>query len=85
MVNVVGDGDHEPRHRQADALAAVPAAHVHLYGKTPRPGRKIGHVTVVADDVGSARSLAALAADVLAGSGGHPSADGPTGLEGSPP
>ena len=27
-------------------LVAVPGAHVHLYGKQPRPGRKVGHVTV---------------------------------------
>ncbi len=28
-------------------LLADPAAHVHLYEKAPRPGRKIGHVNVV--------------------------------------
>jgi 5-(carboxyamino)imidazole ribonucleotide synthase len=33
-----------------EALLAVPGAHVHLYGKAPKPGRKLGHVTVVADD-----------------------------------
>ena len=33
-----------------DAILAVPGAHLHLYGKAPRPGRKLGHVTVVADD-----------------------------------
>ncbi len=33
-----------------DAVVAVPGAHLHLYGKAPRPGRKVGHVTVVADD-----------------------------------
>lgn len=27
-------------------VLAVPGAHLHLYGKTPRPGRKLGHVTV---------------------------------------
>ena len=27
-------------------LAAIEDAHVHLYGKAPRPGRKVGHVTV---------------------------------------
>jgi 5-(carboxyamino)imidazole ribonucleotide synthase len=31
------------------ALAAIPGAHVHLYGKAPRPGRKLGHVTLRAD------------------------------------
>ncbi|UDY34103.1 5-(carboxyamino)imidazole ribonucleotide synthase [Dermatobacter hominis] len=84
MANVVGDGEHDPRDRQPAALAAEPGAHVHLYGKAPRPGRKIGHVTVVADDVGAARRRAAVAADVLAGSGSHPTGT-PSGLEGSAP
>jgi 5-(carboxyamino)imidazole ribonucleotide synthase len=26
----------------------VPGVHVHRYGKSPRPGRKLGHVTVTA-------------------------------------
>ncbi len=30
----------------ADVLA-VPGAHLHLYGKEPRPGRKLGHITLV--------------------------------------
>jgi 5-(carboxyamino)imidazole ribonucleotide synthase len=32
------------------AVLAVPGAHLHLYGKEPRPGRKLGHVTLCADD-----------------------------------
>ncbi|MEQ1501266.1 MAG: 5-(carboxyamino)imidazole ribonucleotide synthase [Myxococcota bacterium] len=28
-------------------LLAIPGARVHLYGKEPRPGRKLGHVTVL--------------------------------------
>lgn len=32
-----------------DKLADVPGAHVHIYGKPPRPGRKLGHVTCRAD------------------------------------
>ncbi len=31
-------------------VLAVPGAHLHRYGKAPRPGRKVGHVTVVAPD-----------------------------------
>jgi 5-(carboxyamino)imidazole ribonucleotide synthase len=33
-----------------DAVLAIPGAHLHDYGKAPRPGRKLGHVTVVAAD-----------------------------------
>jgi 5-(carboxyamino)imidazole ribonucleotide synthase len=34
-------------------VLAVPGAHLHRYGKAPRPGRKVGHVTLRADDAGS--------------------------------
>jgi 5-(carboxyamino)imidazole ribonucleotide synthase len=33
----------------ADVLT-IPGAHFHRYGKTPRPGRKVGHVTITAAD-----------------------------------
>ena len=68
MVNVVGGADDDPRQRQAQALARVPGARIHLYGKTSRPGRKIGHVTVVGADRDATREQARLAADLLAGS-----------------
>jgi 5-(carboxyamino)imidazole ribonucleotide synthase len=32
------------------AVLSVPGAHLHLYGKSPRPGRKLGHVTLWAND-----------------------------------
>jgi 5-(carboxyamino)imidazole ribonucleotide synthase len=35
------------------AVAAVAGAHLHLYGKEPRSGRKLGHVTIVGDEPGS--------------------------------
>jgi 5-(carboxyamino)imidazole ribonucleotide synthase len=40
MVNVIGAAPDRA------ALLAVEGAHVHLYGKEPAPGRKLGHVTV---------------------------------------
>ena len=40
MLNLIGDAP------DTAALLALPGAHVHLYGKAPRRGRKIGHVTV---------------------------------------
>ncbi|MBT2503070.1 5-(carboxyamino)imidazole ribonucleotide synthase [Curtobacterium sp. ISL-83] len=52
MVNVLGgpaDGDLAGRY--PDALAAFPEAKFHFYGKAPRPGRKVGHVTVIGDDL----------------------------------
>lgn len=49
MVNLVGT--HPPLER----LLAIPGARVHLYGKSPRPGRKLGHVTVVNDSAEACR------------------------------
>jgi 5-(carboxyamino)imidazole ribonucleotide synthase len=40
MVNLIGTVPEVP------ALLATPGVHLHLYGKAPRPGRKLGHVTV---------------------------------------
>jgi 5-(carboxyamino)imidazole ribonucleotide synthase len=42
-----------------EAVLREPLAHVHLYGKSPRPGRKIGHVNVVADSVEEALKVVA--------------------------
>jgi 5-(carboxyamino)imidazole ribonucleotide synthase len=42
MVNIIGE---MPRHER---VLALPGAHLHDYGKSPRPGRKLGHATVVA-------------------------------------
>jgi 5-(carboxyamino)imidazole ribonucleotide synthase len=44
MYNLIGSTA-EPR----DVLA-VEGVHLHLYGKAPRPGRKLGHITVHAPD-----------------------------------
>jgi 5-(carboxyamino)imidazole ribonucleotide synthase len=54
MVNVVGAD--EPG--SIERAAQVPGAHVHDYGKSWRPGRKLGHVTVVGDDAGAAHVTA---------------------------
>jgi 5-(carboxyamino)imidazole ribonucleotide synthase len=43
-------------------FAADPGARVHLYGKQVRPGRKIGHVTVLGDDMAVVRERATRAA-----------------------
>lgn len=43
----------------------IPDAHVHLYGKAERPGRKIGHVNVLGEDPGVVRERAERAAHWL--------------------
>lgn len=63
--NVLGHADgRDPRDHLAAALA-VPGAHVHLYAKGPRAGRKLGHVTVLADSIDDARHRARTAVAAL--------------------
>lgn len=53
------------------ALLAVPDAHVHDYGKTPRAGRKMGHVTVRAPNEAELRKRLAAIEAIVAGSAGR--------------
>ncbi len=58
MVNILGEAwaGGEPNWA---ALQAQPGTHLHLYGKTEaRPGRKMGHFTVLAADADTALRLA---------------------------
>jgi 5-(carboxyamino)imidazole ribonucleotide synthase len=67
MANVLGGASGGPRidERLQHLLAEDPGAHVHLYGKAVRPGRKIGHVTVCGDDPDVLRHRALRAAKWL--------------------
>ncbi|XTZ17578.1 5-(carboxyamino)imidazole ribonucleotide synthase [Micromonospora echinospora] len=64
MANVLGGepGGMGIDERLHHLFAAEPGAKVHLYGKQVRPGRKIGHVTVLGDDLDDVRARAARAA-----------------------
>jgi 5-(carboxyamino)imidazole ribonucleotide synthase len=67
MVNVLGGPAEGPMPvRYAAALAAHPRAKVHSYDKLPRPGRKVGHVTVTGDDLDTVRAEAQAAAAAFA-------------------
>jgi 5-(carboxyamino)imidazole ribonucleotide synthase len=67
MVNALGGESTDFATGVPAAMSAVPEAHIHLYGKEPRPGRKLGHVTVLGDDVTETRERARLAAAALRG------------------
>jgi 5-(carboxyamino)imidazole ribonucleotide synthase len=67
MANVLG-GDYPelyPAYRHL--MARDPGLKLHLYGKTVRVGRKIGHVNVSGTDLADLRERARHAADYLAG------------------
>lgn len=66
MVNLLGIDEQNNFVQALDkALAAHPDAKVHTYGKGARAGRKMGHVTVVADSAEHALAEARGAAAVL--------------------
>ena len=67
MVNLLGDlwfadGTDTPREPEWQALLAVPNLKLHLYGKRePKPGRKMGHFTVIGDNAVDVEKLALAA------------------------
>jgi len=67
MVNVLGGDTGEMYHAFLHCMARDPGLKVHMYGKDVRPGRKIGHVTVVGDDLDDLLARAHHAADYLTG------------------
>nr|WP_241237437.1 5-(carboxyamino)imidazole ribonucleotide synthase [Brachybacterium saurashtrense] len=50
MVNLLGGAAEDLAPGTRAALGEDPELRIHLYGKTVRPGRKIGHVTLVGED-----------------------------------
>jgi 5-(carboxyamino)imidazole ribonucleotide synthase len=54
MVNLIGELPDIP------PILRIEGAHLHLYGKSPRRGRKLGHITLCADDHPSLRKRLAL-------------------------
>jgi 5-(carboxyamino)imidazole ribonucleotide synthase len=64
-VNVFGGPEGTDPSVQLARGLGVEGAHVHLYGKDPRPGRKLGHVTVCGEDAEQVRARAWAAARAL--------------------
>jgi 5-(carboxyamino)imidazole ribonucleotide synthase len=54
MVNLLGEDGYSgvARYEGLEQVLAMPGVYVHLYGKTvTKPFRKMGHVTIVDDDI----------------------------------
>ncbi len=64
MVNCIGSLPEPER------VLRVDGAHLHRYGKALRPGRKVGHVTVVAPDRGTLEARLAQLDEALPGDDG---------------
>jgi 5-(carboxyamino)imidazole ribonucleotide synthase len=64
-VNVFGGASGNLDDASLALALSEPRAKLHLYGKAPRPGRKLGHVTVLGDDADEAARVAWRAAAAL--------------------
>ncbi|WP_308282871.1 5-(carboxyamino)imidazole ribonucleotide synthase [Pseudonocardia nigra] len=65
MANVLGAAETPAMsvdERLHHLFARFPDVKVHLYGKSERPARKVGHVTALGEDMATVRTRAALAA-----------------------
>ncbi|MDO5726894.1 MAG: 5-(carboxyamino)imidazole ribonucleotide synthase [Bowdeniella nasicola] len=67
MVNVLGTELNDPSQGYAHLMQEYPDAKVHLYGKKVRPRRKLGHVTVLGEDLEEVTATAEAAAAILRG------------------
>lgn len=66
MINLLGTDKSTGFPVGIDRALSVPGAHVHIYGKTmSRAGRKMGHVTAIADTLENAYASARQAADYI--------------------
>ena len=66
-INLLGPSDGSDPLDRLPAALAVEGVSVHLYGKAARPGRKLGHVTALGNDLADARARARCAAGLLTG------------------
>lgn len=60
MVNIIGQLPDRKK------VLALPGAHLHLYGKEPRPGRKLGHVTIRATTAESRDEITKRVSELVA-------------------
>lgn len=59
MINIIG------QHPRREAILAIEGAHLHLYGKAERPGRKLGHITLMAAEPDLLRERQRIVAQYL--------------------
>jgi len=67
MANVLGGDQPDLYGGYLHCMARDPSLRIHVYAKGVRPGRKVGHVTVVGDDLTQLRERAGHAAAYLRG------------------
>jgi 5-(carboxyamino)imidazole ribonucleotide synthase len=67
MGNLLGGEKSDLYRPYLHLFARDPELKVHNYGKEARPGRKVGHVTVVGEDLKALRERVSHAVDYISG------------------
>lgn len=68
MVNLLGtSNDKDYLSNYPELMSKFPAAKLHSYGKSPRMGRKLGHITVVGENLDQSLAYASAARAALQG------------------
>jgi 5-(carboxyamino)imidazole ribonucleotide synthase len=68
MVNLLGVSNQvDFAENYPELMQAFPSAKIHAYGKSPRIGRKLGHITVVGQDQDKALATANAARAAVLG------------------
>jgi 5-(carboxyamino)imidazole ribonucleotide synthase len=66
MANLLGVSDSKDfMDNYPQVMSNFPDIHIHSYGKTPRLGRKLGHITVVGEDLEACLQTAEAARNQL--------------------
>jgi len=68
MINLLGEENHDGEvvYQGLEKVLEMPEVYIHLYGKThTKPFRKMGHVTILDDDLTVARERAELVKNIL--------------------
>jgi phosphoribosylaminoimidazole carboxylase len=59
MLNILGGANPDSHELLIRKALSTHNSALHMYGKTPKPGRKIGHITVIASDMAKAQQAIA--------------------------
>ncbi|MDQ3193928.1 MAG: hypothetical protein M3P82_02895 [Bacteroidota bacterium] len=66
MINIIGDRDGESKLQNAEKLLAKEKVYLHIYGKKEtRTGRKMGHITVLGDELNDTIELAKECREII--------------------
>ena len=65
MINILGTREEDLSREGLSEVLSQPDTHPHFYGKSPRPARKVGHITTLCSSVEEGINIATKAREAL--------------------